>query len=200
MTPAKPSASAPSAAASPSAPPSSKWCNLTALEWRYRTNTFRKCHTVTKGDYLLRQNRTADRIGLIILGTIILLMIVDLLTDATKSELPNGTSPKVSVTPSEEYRVTYKVDDLDEAKDSMRFAHVTLRTPDGTEQHRAFLPWQRSYSFTRGDTAFLMAQRDEQFGLIAVEIYLNDRLIKRAWSSGAYSVATTNFRVQNVQP
>jgi hypothetical protein len=95
------------------------------------------------------------------------------------SSLSNYSAPTT-------YRVTYKV------TGTATGASVTYENPQGgTEQDDyVSIPWEKSFTFGRGDFVYLSAQNDSEYGSVACEIWVNEVKWKTSTSRGAYSIAS----------
>ena len=67
----------------------------------------------------------------------------------------------------------------------------------GTEQAEiAKLPWSRILKCAKGTILILSAQNGRSSGIITAEIYVDDKLLKTATSSGAYTIASVSAIVE----
>jgi len=92
--------------------------------------------------------------------------------------------------PDREYKVQYRV------SGSAQSADITIETPSGTEQRPVSIPWTSpSYTFRGMDHAYISAQNSGETGTVTVELIVNGATLKKASSSGAYTIASTDWLV-----
>jgi len=65
----------------------------------------------------------------------------------------------------------------------------------GTEQGDYIIPYKQTFTFSRGDFAYISAQNLGKTGNITCQIWVNDVKWKESTSTGAYSIATCSGSV-----
>jgi len=63
----------------------------------------------------------------------------------------------------------------------------------GTEQiASATLPWSESFTVQKGDFLYVSAQNNGSSGSVTATVYVNNRVLQTATSTGAYVIATAS--------
>lgn len=78
-------------------------------------------------------------------------------------------------------------------------ANLTYTNEHGgtSQESDAKLTWSKTFLAERGQRLYISAQesRCSRIGAITVWLYVNDRLVKRSTSKGAYTIATASARL-----
>lgn len=100
---------------------------------------------------------------------------------------PNQDFPDRNQNWSVQYRVT----------GTARSADITISVPGGgTEQHPVSIPYTSpAYTFKGMDHAYISAQNKGEYGSVTTEIVVNGSTLRRASSSGAYTIASVSWLV-----
>lgn len=92
--------------------------------------------------------------------------------------------------PNQEHAVRYRV------TGSAQSVNITIETPSGTEQRPVSIPWTSpTYTFRGMDHAYIAAQNNGETGTVVVKLIVGGSTLKQASSSGAYSIASTDWLV-----
>jgi len=89
------------------------------------------------------------------------------------------------------YDVNYRV------TGSASYADMTYNNADdGTEQlDNVRLPWNQRFNMQYGQFMYISAQNQSESGSVTCEILVNNKVVKKSTSSGAYVIATCSGRV-----
>lgn len=139
-----------------------------------------------------------DRYGLIIFALFFLILLVSGWY-IYKSWVPLGNDPfsNKSSNPLENkpiYEVTYRV------TGSAGSVSITYQNENGgtSQESEKRLPWSKSFKIQKGSGKFLYlsAQNQKEYGTLTAEIVIDGDVAKTSTSSGGYSIASVDGRVE----
>jgi FlgD Ig-like domain len=97
--------------------------------------------------------------------------------------------PKPTPAPRTTDTITYRVTEVGDGSGDPTTAFITLQTPTGSTQVDVQTPWQRTYTFKRGEFVYVSPQNDGG-GSVGCSIVANGKTISNNIATGDFAIAT----------
>jgi hypothetical protein len=127
--------------------------------------------------------KAENMVPLVVLGAIAVALAQCVPTGGSGGSGGASYSATANSSPSKNY-IKYRV-----SGDTTEAALTYTNAQGGTQQEKVSLPWERDEVFPNGQSVYISAQNQKDWGAIKVEILLNSIVVKSSTSSGAYVIA-----------
>lgn len=171
-------------------PEETKQCPYCAETIKSQAIVCRYCRHDLTNQPKIKQYEKKERDWIAILIVVILGVVLTVWFLAQLGSSLARTNPVFSEPTTTAYRVRYEV------VGTAGEAFLTWENSQGgTEQGDYNIPYRQTFTFTRGDFAYISAQNLGETGKITCQIWVNNVKWKESTSTGAYSIATCSGSV-----
>lgn len=126
-----------------------------------------------------------------------LILIAGIIWGIAMESRPGGSVPELRLAPPAPLRnaiatrnaplqVEYQVGGSTQSAN----LNYSNETEDGEQHEDVTIPWSKTFPVVRGQFLYLSAQNGQDYGTVTCAITINNITVKRAESSGAYTIAT----------